>query len=1145
MKTIRIFISSPGDVAEERDKARQVVHDLQRRYLGRLDLVPVLWEDLALQADTSFQQGIELVLSREHGVDIAVFILWSRLGSPLGKRVRKPDGNEYRSGTEREFDLMLQARQQSGGQRPAILAYVRQDDKGFNNALKDKPTNELEAIIQQRKAAEAFIREQFHEAEGGHNARAYHTFTEPVSFAVRLRTHLAQLLDEMLPELALGASQARWQGSPFRGLQAFEFEHADIFFGRDQAVADVQLRLGEQASHGCAFVLIVGASGGGKSSLARAGVLPALANQHLDETVKVWRRAVLVPGQHAGDLCLGLARVLLEALPELREDESSLRKLADALRKDSQLAYDLRIEGVLKRLGGRLVLLVDQLEEVFTHSAIQPEDLSRLFTALDALARSGKVWVLATVRSDFYARCQAWPVLMAMKEPRGQHDLLLPTSAELRRIITEPVWLAGLRYERNESGETLDQRVLDGAVKHPEALPLLEYLLSELYERRTPEGLLTWKAYTDLGGVEGALGQRAEHLFRELSVDAQNALGVVLHGLVTVSEEDENAVVRQRALLEALTDTPGKTALVQALLQARLLVADKSETGQAVVHVAHEALLRRWERVVRWAEENREFLRVRARVAARMKEGSRLLDGDPLLEAARHQLAAAPAGFNPEQTSFIEECLRAAQQGRLRRERLRQYVIAGLSVLLLMAVGMAGWAMIKQREASSARDRAVSAETNAVAQRMEAVRLQNEQIRITKETRLREAMITWRAKAQKATADRQFPENVLYAARALGFRGYGYESLTAEQQHTIAEKFPALFDPKEHPDLYQDLRQPMDGAVKPLLPIWSSPVANHHGDVVKCVAFSLDGKTLASGSGDKTIKLWDVATGQERATLRGHSNWVSSVAFSRDGKTLASGSWDNTIKLWDVATGQERATLRGHSEPVNSVGFSPDGKTLASGSWDNTIKLWEVATGQERASLRGHSESVYSVAFSPDGKTLASGSFDSTIKLWDGAAPALDLSAYLSGKWYEFAEATGDVHPASAVLDNLYKEHTYGFINVGRGTHVGVLQSAGSPQEANRLLFEHYCRNQAWDGAFALLDQPMDQPVAPGLHLWLARELLVSGQYVKAAAIYQKHQGTTFPDGRKWNTEVLNDFKLFREQGHTHPDMEKIEALLK
>ena len=266
------------------------------------------------------------------------------------------------------------------------------------------------------------------------------------------------------------------------------------------------------------------------------------------------------------------------------------------------------------------------------------------------------------------------------------------------------------------------------------------------------------------------------------------------------------------------------------------------------------------------------------------------------------------------------------------------------------------------------------------------------------------------------------------------------------------------------------------------------------------------------------------------------------------------------------------------------------------------------------------------MAFSPDGKTLASSSWDKTIKLWDVQEPTLDLVGYLLGKWYEFDEGTGDLLLVHASVDYLYQKHTNGFFNVGRWTHVGVLQSAKSPEEANRLLYEHYCRNQAWNGAFALLEQPMDQRVEPRLwsvigvtiscargdylgaakyqtrwvwHLmsqvphdqamelpladalgqlaWYqelggqfpealksaagavrlnpkeeasplqanhAHALLLAGQYAQAAAIYQRHKGQTLADGGKWNDEIVNAFKLLRAQGHTHPDMPKIEALL-
>ena len=149
------------------------------------------------------------------------------------------------------------------------------------------------------------------------------------------------------------------------------------------------------------------------------------------------------------------------------------------------------------------------------------------------------------------------------------------------------------------------------------------------------------------------------------------------------------------------------------------------------------------------------------------------------------------------------------------------------------------------------------------------------------------------------------------------------------------------------------------------------------------VALSADGKMLASGSSDKTVKVWEIPSGKELRILQGQSDWVSSVAFSPDGKTLASGSWNQTVKVWEVASGKELRTLQGPSDQIQSVvGFSADGKMLASGSRDG-LKLWDVATGRELRKLIGHANTVDSVTFSNDGKFLVSGSFDGSSKIWE------------------------------------------------------------------------------------------------------------------------------------------------------------------
>lgn len=721
-QTIRIFISSPGDVAEERENARRVVEGLRRQYPGA-ELQTVLWEDLALPATASFQETIDILLGSSP-IDIAVLILWSRLGSPLGAAITKADGSPYRSGTEREFDLMLTAFEQSGRKRPIILAYVRDDYEGFARRLAKSPRSERADLIDQQQLAESFVVEHFHDTEG-RNLRAYQTYQEPIGFTQRLRLHLRRSLDDLLQVEAA----ASWEGEPYRGLQTFDIEHAPIFHGRDEETCDLLQRLRDQEQSGCAFVVIVAASGSGKSSLARAGVAANLVqNAGVDEDLR-WHVASFIPTLAERGLFDALVLSLCEALPDLAASAESRQEIAEGLQENASLTVKLSIVPKFKAADKpvRLLLILDQMEELWTDRNTTKEDRESFLTAIEALAESGHVTVLATMRSDFYHHAQQSPTFLKLKGTQGHFDLLPPDAPSIHRLITEPARLAGVGFERNEkTAKSLDQVIWDDASNDTDALPLLEYTLAELYRQRDEQrGVMTFASYVELGGVEGAIGKRADETFRSLPADAQAALDEILPLLISVDTAGEQSGVRRRAAIADLTSTPACKTLTETLIAERFLTTDR-EGETPVASLAHEALLRSWNRIVSWINTNRENLRLRARVEQQQQrweqqdrdeslllaDGLPLDEGRQLISKARYLLTDATKGY-------IEASIDHHQRNTGRRRRVRAAVlstIAGLSVALMVG-GIVAWRINERNKRKAAFEQRVT-EADGLVQRL-------------------------------------------------------------------------------------------------------------------------------------------------------------------------------------------------------------------------------------------------------------------------------------------------------------------------------------------------------------------------------------------------------------------------------------------
>lgn len=496
-----------------------------------------------------------------------------------------------------------------------------------------------------------------------------------------------------------------WEGgSPFRGLEAFQENHAAIFFGRVQATAQLRDLVMTQAAHGCPMALVLGPSGSGKTSLVRAGLLPHLmaSATRSDEPIGLTSTVYLdCADLGSGTLFQALAGALIDAdingqplFPGASADSLGSR-LAEA---PEAVAAELRERACSRAVVG---VFVDRLEAVFR---AQTGEADRFIGVIETLAKSNCLLMLMACRNDFYPEVMAQQVLLALKTRGGHFDVLPPDGADIAQIVRQPAIAASLSFEKDEAtGAHLDDVLCDVARGNPDMLPLLQYSLNELYRQRSEDGVLKFQVYRLLGGIEGAVGARAEQVVAQLSDRQLEALPHVLSLLVNIGE-DQSAVTSRRSPLSLLRNEDERE-LVRVMVEARLFVSELAGEIPSF-GVAHEALLRQWPRVSSWIESHRHALQLRTRLrgeAERWRAGGRATDLLIPQGTQIHQAAVLLSLPDFALTSIEQEFIRLSVSRAVMRERINYAIVIVITLLAILSAILGLSARNAQRESEEHR----------------------------------------------------------------------------------------------------------------------------------------------------------------------------------------------------------------------------------------------------------------------------------------------------------------------------------------------------------------------------------------------------------------------------------------------------------
>ena len=715
---------------------------------------------------------------------------------------------------------------------------------------------------------------------------------------------------------------------PYRGLEAFQERDAARYFGRETVAAHLA-----DLAQAQPFVAVVGASGSGKSSLVFAGLLPRL--RHNGSLVVLAFHPGLSPLEKPQKS--PMASFATVAMPLLEPEKSEVDRRIEINKMAANFTSgDLRfyLERIRAKHGNaRLLCVIDQFEELYTLC----DDLDERRRFLDELltlagsSRAPQIALVITLRSDFLGQTHSHPALSHLI---AAHHIIVPAMDrdELRRAIAQPAANAGQPFS-----DEVVELLIEQSAGRAGALPLLEFALASIWDGLA-HGVEPAETLAQIGGVGGALANKARDIFAALSADEQRIARRAFLAMTRLGEGTHDT--RRRAAIAEMTghqDAPDAVRRVLGVFAqpgARLLTLDAD-----AAEITHEALFEHWDELRTWIDTGRDDVRFHRQLAetvtewhaAGRPEGS--LWRPPKLETLRQFHQRRHADMTAQQVAFWQESERKEKQTRLRN----RLTWAGLVLLTVVSLLGAWWAIRSEHIAQQEQKKTKIKMAEALNQTTKVLLLsKNDEL----------SALLGIVKAGKLLKETN---------------GNGSIILRNQVTCNLRESVYSLHE-----------KNRLEGL------LYS----------VNGVNFNLDGTILVSGSSDGTIKLWNVKTGKILITLKGHTKGIACVKFSPDNSILASGSLDGTIKLWNIKDYRETNTIHVNSNGVNDLDFSFDSKTLVSGGRDGSLKLWDVRTGKEIKTLQEASlgkyfpESIFSVNFNPNGSKLIVGT-NFSFKLWN------------------------------------------------------------------------------------------------------------------------------------------------------------------